>query len=374
MGGRYLLNRYGGLREVLQIAYPDLPPSKLPPTNHWKTQEFLREFLNKIQQQYQIQEASDWHNVTRAQIREAGGSGLLSTFGSITGALRAAYPDKEWSIHPIHASSKPTNFWKDQIKVRQLFEDAIKQWELNHVKDLSSIPRPVFTKAGFAQGLTLHNGVTGLLRFAFPEIDWSQPRKPPGYWLQLENVQHYAKQVESAFSLSDLTDWYRISREQLESVEGGSSILKRYGFTGFLRLVYPQVEWIQQKLDSRAKKSTQFWLKKQVGSLFPGMQILEDYRHPQLRYQSGAAAELDLFLPQLNLAFEYQGEQHYHDLPMFGPLELYRLRDSDKVQLCADAGIKLVIVPYWWDKRLSSLGKLLHNVVPHLSGSELSAR
>src|SRR5690242_4145432 len=46
----------------------------------------------------------------------------------------------------------------------------------------------------------------------------------------------------------------------------------------------------------------------------PTVDIYEDYKHPQLKYTSGRPLELDIFVPTLSLAVEYQGEQHYHSV------------------------------------------------------------
>ena len=52
--------------------------------------------------------------------------------------------------------------------------------------------------------------------------------------------------------------------------------------------------------------------------------------------------ELDIWLPELNLAFEYQGEQHYSD-------DVISRRDREKRSACKEAGIRLIEVPYTWD-------------------------
>jgi hypothetical protein len=36
--------------------------------------------------------------------------------------------------------------------------------------------------------------------------------------------------------------------------------------------------------------------------------------------------QLDIYLPALKLAFEYQGEQHYQDRSMFNPLQRQKVR------------------------------------------------
>ena len=47
--------------------------------------------------------------------------------------------------------------------------------------------------------------------------------------------------------------------------------------------------------------------------------------------------QLDAYVPALNLAFEYQGEQHYTEVYMFGKQENQAVRDDEKKELCIQA-------------------------------------
>jgi hypothetical protein len=69
--------------------------------------------------------------------------------------------------------------------------------------------------------------------------------------------------------------------------------------------------------------------------------------------------ELDLFLPDLQLAFEYQGEHHYSNHYIFGSPVERKKRDKEKVEACKVAGIALVIIPHTWDEKLSTLISLI---------------
>jgi hypothetical protein len=64
-----------------------------------------------------------------------------------------------------------------------------------------------------------------------------------------------------------------------------------------------------------------------------------------------------VFIPDLNLAFEFQGRHHFDDMASssFSPVEVYQQKDKEKVALCESSGITLVPVPYWWDQTLPSL-------------------
>jgi hypothetical protein len=60
--------------------------------------------------------------------------------------------------------------------------------------------------------------------------------------------------------------------------------------------------------------------------------------------------ELDGYNRELQIAFEYQGEQHYHFIPIFhGTVDAFEKqieRDKIKAEICIKAGVRLVQVPY----------------------------
>jgi hypothetical protein len=72
------------------------------------------------------------------------------------------------------------------------------------------------------------------------------------------------------------------------------------------------------------KRSSQRWLKIVVMDIFPGQEIREEYLHPNMIFPgSRIKMELDLYIPALSIAFEYQGYQHYHDSFFFGTYKRY---------------------------------------------------
>lgn len=64
---------------------------------------------------------------------------------------------------------------------------------------------------------------------------------------------------------------------------------------------------------------------------------------------------MDIYLPKENLAFEYQGQGHFHDLYSLGHRWRQRNLDQNKRELCRREGITLIEVPFWWDFSTSSL-------------------
>ncbi len=77
---------------------------------------------------------------------------------------------------------------------------------------------------------------------------------------------------------------------------------------------------------------------------------LTGYKFPSVWNMLSVKMQLDGYCEELNIAFEYQGKQHYQKVPYFhrknGDLENQQERDSLKSKLCQERGIRKIDVPY----------------------------
>ena len=72
--------------------------------------------------------------------------------------------------------------------------------------------------------------------------------------------------------------------------------------------------------------------------------MLRNYRPDWLE-----GLELDVYLPDMALAFEYQGIQHFVPIEIWGGEEKLRVQqknDKRKYELCSERGIKLLYATY----------------------------
>lgn len=65
--------------------------------------------------------------------------------------------------------------------------------------------------------------------------------------------------------------------------------------------------------------------------------------------------ELDVYIPSLCLAIEYQGKQHYEPNNSFMADSTRIQKDQNKRNICDELGITLVEIPYWWNQSEDAL-------------------
>lgn len=142
--------------------------------------------------------------------------------------------------------------------------------------------------------------------------------------------------------------------------------------------MYPQHQWDRSKFEhamtSNSKKSLQLALKRalericresalhtqSLSALYNShtlsTDVIEEHVSQTLSHSNSAhEIQLDLYIPSLDLAFEYQGLQHYFDVHVFGETENQQHRDVEKAVLCASNCLRVVEVPFWWNESETSV-------------------
>ena len=91
-----------------------------------------------------------------------------------------------------------------------------------------------------------------------------------------------------------------------------------------------------------------------------GLNFQEEYSFPDLIGQNGHALRFDFAVfddnDELEFLIQYQGIQHYKSKSIFGGMSGLRKQqyyDMLKRQYCKKHDIKLVLIPYWEESKIS---------------------
>ena len=354
-GGSGLLSKYS-MYEIKCLGYPEGKStfSKRKPKKvkgYWENNENIQYFLDNLREKLHLNTPNDWNLLTVQQIHENGGGKLLNNF--------TMYELKCLGCPEGKSNFKKQNspkFWHTKDNITNFIKKLKETFHLETANDWNLLSQANIISAGGKRLLNLFS-LFEIKCIGHPEgillYDKPNKKKPNGYWENPENVNQFIKKLQEKLNVRTNEDWNRISVNQIQFFGGSGLISKNRNFLLNLETR------ISYKIN---KRSNQRWLFLQIQKLFPHEEIVEDYFHSEISRETGFSVQFDIFMVQRNIAIEYHGKQHYEDIPtLFSSLEMYQYRDSEKRRLCNQFKIDLIIIPYWWDNKLSSLNQYFGN-------------
>ena len=114
----------------------------------------------------------------------------------------------------------------------------------------------------------------------------------------VEKQKEFVNYLVDKFQIKNTSDWYLVTNKQtLEVISMNISDVME-----IVKKFYPDLNLRNfQSVSSLGIKKSQYTLKSMLQSLFSNYEIVEEYRHTDLEN-----LELDYYIPELKLAFEYQ--------------------------------------------------------------------
>lgn len=109
--------------------------------------------------------------------------------------------------------------------------------------------------------------------------------------------------------MQTIEDWNRVTVFDIKKL-GGATLLNQYSLSDILRKKFPEYSWDTFKSKNEVAKS-HLTIFNYIKEFFPNAgDIFVDYHHPQLQFSNSQAnMQFDIFIPSLNFAFEFQGNE-----------------------------------------------------------------
>jgi len=272
---------------------------KYPPFALWKTRETRRDFFLQLALEYNLNSFHHFYNITSQMIKSFGGSGMLHNKYNdvIHNAISSLFPHHDWKLWKFKQAGL-SSFWRDCGNWRCFLSDLMMKMDVCSLIDGFSIfQKELIVKEG-GGGMLRSSGanIHFIISFAFPEFSYSCEKS------QTKGEIDFSGFFEKSFGV------------KIEE-NGGK-----------------EESWNIERL-------TQRFLFSLTKCLFPHDEsLIEEYCESSL--------SLDIFLKSLNIAIEYQGEQHYFDALFFMQHFPHTMsNDLNKQLKCANLGISLITIP-----------------------------
>ena len=339
-GGKKLIHFFNNnLQNLLFTLFPEY--KKYMKENTIEIIQYQKKIIDQISLKLNLDRPSDWLKISKFQIEKNGGKKLLIYYkNDIKKLLISLYPNEKWnfefnqmkfkvdriSLKSIDYNKQKLIFLKEKYLIQQKkdwFRVPLFSNEINVFSALKIVyPNEKWHKIDFIYRSKKANQ---RLLFVYINKIFNSPLSFPSPLLSNSNDNNN-------FNINNIKNNINNNNLNINNINNTNKNNNNNNNDNESNLELEEIS---------SRRSSRVW-------------IIENYRHPYII--SNIELEFDIFIPSLNIAFEYQGEHHFDDIPSGFPLlEFSQLNDKVKEDLSLLHSIRLIAIPYWWDKSFTSL-------------------
>jgi G:T-mismatch repair DNA endonuclease (very short patch repair protein) len=273
-------------------------------------------------------------------------------------------PPGGWKLYRF-GDGAPKGHWDDIANHKEFFNDYFETYCKNN-DDLYDVNLDKIKELG-GRGLLVEHYDNSPSKFVMEmcdKIQWKGykfSRTPTNYWLDEKNRKEWFDDFCIKRNLPDQDSLYLVTEKLIKDYHG-ISLLNVYYKASPAKLVVELSGYSDWKAEgfAKGKKYTELKLFECIKRNYPGVEYQKMF---DLKFDSsGIRIGVDMFIPELKLAIEGQGEQHYvlsyfhrcishkkGDAKCVDCLEKYHnqlKRDKEKRNKISDLGYKFLVVPF----------------------------
>ena len=348
------------------------------PTHSPRNDVEVRRFFELYEREMGWEGPHDWYAFSSRKLRKSPWDSIFNHRfrGSPLAVARFMYPEFNWEPWRFHAV--PRHFWSSPREQRACLDSIIELKELDGPKDLlrtrdlfglsfEALCEEVISKKDIRRDSGFKY-TFDLISVNYPEVEmypWMQS-KCDKFWKYAGNVRWYLDWLMETLELDskNAEDFQYLTNDMIR-FRFGRSLVQDRRLRDAIMEAYPEHEpwdltifYRQEQGYFRMVKEPLLY--RHLCNLFGESLVDSNYYHPEIVSHKGRRLQLDVWIPSINLAFEYSPNSTHSTSDVIE-------RDKLKKMRCKELGITLISLNETWDGSLDIVRSEIMDKRPELN-------